>query len=343
MGNTAIDGEADRGGVVCVGNFIVDRIHTLGYWPSKGSLAHILHQEIGLGGGAANVASDLVSLGFEGRLAAVGAVGDDGDGHFIRETISGKGIDADGIVMLQETSTAHTHVMNVPGEGRTFFYHGGANDRFTPALFDPAPFAAQGYRFLYLGYLMLMPGLDALGETDGSGAARLLSAARTAGLVTVVDFVSSEDPAFADKVRSSLPFCDYLVINETEAGRAAGIAVRTPEGRLDEACLCEAARALLGIGVNRAVVVHAPETCLWCAPGAPALLVPSRPVDPARIVSAVGAGDAFCASVIYGLYEGWPPEKITRMAHRVAACSLSGRTATDGIPVMADLLRDEPA
>lgn len=343
MDDDAIDGKADRGGVVCVGNLIVDRIHTLSYWPSKGSLAHILDREIGMGGGAANVASDLVSLGFEGRLAAVGAVGDDSDGRFIRETIAGKGIEADGIVMLPETATAQTHVMNVPGEGRTFFYHGGANDRFTHALFDPAPFAARGYRFLYLGYLMLMPGLDAFGEADGSGAARLLSAARAAGLVTVVDFVSSEDPAFAEKVRSALPFCDYLVINETEAGRAAGVSVRTSEGNLDEAHLLEAALALLAAGVNRAVVLHAPEICLWCERDTPPLFVPSHPVDPAAIVSAVGAGDAFCASVIYGLHEGWPPERIARMAHRVAARSLSGRTATDGIPVMADLLGSAPA
>ena len=49
-------------------------------------------------------------------------------------------------------------------------------------------------------------------------------------------------------------------------------------------------------------------------------------------------GDAFCAAVLYGLHAGWSARETAEMAHRVAASSLSGKTATDGIPSMADLL-----
>lgn len=40
-----------QGGIVCAGNFIVDRVHTLSYWPEQGNLAHILHQDLGVGAG----------------------------------------------------------------------------------------------------------------------------------------------------------------------------------------------------------------------------------------------------------------------------------------------------
>lgn len=338
MAFTETGSSSTKGGIVCVGNFIVDRIHTLDYWPSQGNLAHILGEDIGLGGGGANVAADLVSLGFEGTIAAAGAIGDDADGAYIVDQLEAKGIDHSHLVRMEGVSTSHTHVMNVPGQSRTFFYHGGAGDRFEETMIDPEAFAARGFRFLYLGYLMLMPGLDRLGNDGGSGAARLLAAARKAGLVTCVDFVSSEDPAFAAKVRAALPFCDYLVINEVEAGRATGRPVRRADGSLNEAALIEAGKELLNAGVTSAVVLHAPETCLWYQRDEAPLFVPSLPLKPEAIVSAVGAGDAFCAGVIYGLHAGWPAAKTAHMAHRVAAASLSGKTATASIPTMTSLL-----
>jgi sugar/nucleoside kinase (ribokinase family) len=70
------------------------------------------------------------------------------------------------------------------------------------------------------------------------------------------------------------------------------------------------------------------------------VVIRSRSVDPGDIVSTVGAGDAFCAAVLYGLHENWPVERICAVAHGAAARCLSGATATDGIPDMAVLLED---
>lgn len=329
-----------EGGIVCAGNFIVDRVHTLSYWPEQGNLAHILHQDVGVGGGAANVVADLASFGFSGKLAAAGCIGTDIDGEIVKTRLQDAGIDVSGLRQLPDRATAHTHVMNVPGQNRTFFYHGGANDAVTDALVSPAVFAEAGYRLFYLGYLMLLPGLDALDAGDRSGASRLLEAARDAGLTTCVDFVSSEDPEFAAKVGAALPYCDFLIINEIEAGRATGIAVRDAKGELIEAALLTAGERLLAAGVAKAAVIHAPEICFWFTPGCPAIVSRSRPVDPADIVSTVGAGDAFCAAVLYGLHEDWPAERICAAAHAAAARCLKGATATDGIPDMATLLKD---
>lgn len=332
--------QEERGGIVCAGNFIVDRIHTLSYWPEQGSLAHILHQDMGVGGGAANVVTDLASLGFKGRLSVAGAVGDDRDGVYVRDRHAALGIDVSGLRILDGQATAHTHVMNVPGQSRTFFYHGGSNDLLTVDLIDPAAFAANGHRIFYLGYLMLLPALDRKDASGTSGAARLLEAAREAGLMTCVDFVSSEDPAFADQVAVALPHCDYVIVNETEAGRATGVVVRDKSGTLLLSAVEEAGRRLLDGGVAKGVVIHAPELSIWLSPDKAPVVTPALAVDPAAIVSPVGAGDAFCAAVLYGLHEGWPIQTISAVAHRAAVHCLGGATATDGIPDMLVLLAE---
>jgi len=109
---------------------------------------------------------------------------------------------------------------------------------------------------------------------------------------------------------------------------------------LDEAALLAAGERLLVAGVVKGAIIHAPEICIWFAPGRTPVVSRSRPVDPAEIVSTVGAGDAFCAAVLYGLHEDWPIERICAVAHAAAARCLGGATATDGIPDMAVLLED---
>ncbi|MGO8241989.1 carbohydrate kinase family protein, partial [Rhizobium ruizarguesonis] len=79
-----------------------------------------------------------------------------------------------------------------------------------------------------------------VGPDGRSGAARLRETARRAGMTIWVDVVSSEDPEVAAKVGVALPFCDFLISNEMEAGRATGVIVRDAEGDLIEAGLLEA-------------------------------------------------------------------------------------------------------
>jgi sugar/nucleoside kinase (ribokinase family) len=92
--------------------------------------------------------------------------------------------------------------------------------------------------------------------------------------------------------------------------------------------------------VAKGAVIHAPEICFWFAPGALPVVTRSRRVNPSDIVSTVGAGDAFCAAVLYGLHENWPVGRICAVAHAAAARCLGGATATDGIPDMAVLVDD---
>jgi sugar/nucleoside kinase (ribokinase family) len=327
-----------RRGIACAGNWIVDQVYVASRWPAKGDLARVGRPAVGVGGGAANVLTDLASLGASFPLAAVGCVGDDDNGRFIAAHCARLGLRDVRLTILKDVATANTLVLTVPGDSRTFFYHGGANDAFAAKHFPVAALADAGYRILYLGYLMLLGELDRR-EADGrTGAARALQAARAAGMLTCVDCVSDPRPDFAAAVAPALPQCDYLILNEVEAGRAAEIAVRDRDDVLNREALASAAARLIAKGVKVAVVVHAPEGALWTPRVGESTWRASQPLRAADIVSPVGAGDAFCAAILYGLHEDWPVETILRIAHGAAAACLGGTTATDGVPPMTALL-----
>jgi sugar/nucleoside kinase (ribokinase family) len=331
---------AAKGGIVCAGNLIVDRVHTLSYWPEEGNLTEILHQDLGVGGGAVNVACDLGSLAFPARVALAGLTGADADGKYLAERVAGFGVDIEAVQQTDDAATSHTHVMSLPGRSRTFFYHGGASARLSAESLDPERFAATGYRLFYLGYLMLLPGLDRLDTEGRTGASQLLERAKLAGLETAVDFVSSENPDFAAEVSASLPWCDHVIINEVEAGRVAELPLRKLNGNLDRDLMLRAAETLLELGVRKNVIIHAPELSLWQAVNEAPLVTRSLRVPQEHIVSPVGAGDAFCAATLFGLHERWSRERTAAAAHRAAAHCLTGATATDGIPTMSSILQE---
>ena len=318
-------------GIACVGNWIVDIVQTIDAWPKKSELVHIRHEVNGVGGGAANVVLDLAAFQTGAALYAVGLVGEDAHAGICRAACAAAGVDTRWLKTSATAMTAHTQVMNVPGDSRTFFYHPGCNDAVCEDDVPVEEIAAAGVGVFYLGYLNLMKRLDAL-EGKTTGAARLLARAKAAGMVTVVDLVSVDVPEFAQVVAASLPHVDYLFLNEIEAARAAGLA---PIAASDRAALVVVARKLQAMGARR-VVLHTGEGALWLD-AEPVWAEPCS-LAPDEIVSPVGAGDAFCAGALWGIHQGWRPEECLHLAHKAAAASLKGATATDGIPPLSVLL-----
>ena len=265
-------------------------------------------------------------------------VGDDRDGHYLRQHCTALGLNASGLHITGASPTAHTHVMSVKGHSRTFFYNGGANDQFGADIEVVLP--RRTCDIFYLGYLMLLRALDAIGANGNSGAARLLARASEMGMTTCVDLVSSNEPIFQSVVRSAMPHCDYVILNEIEVGRATGVRVRDAVGEFRLAEVRRAAMSMLAQGVRKAVIVHMPEGALCCQLDGQHW-ERSLPLDPSEIASPVGAGDAFCAAVLYGIHEHWSMDRTLRAAHRAAHCCLKGATATDSIPRMITLVDDE--
>lgn len=318
-------------GIVCAGNWIVDIVHIIDRWPMKSELVEIAREVEGIGGGAANVMLALEAFGVDVPLYAMGLIGTDRHGATLRAALKGSRADMTWLRDTDRAMTSHTHVMAVPGDSRTFFYHPGASDLLDETDLPVERAAIAGAGIFYLGYPNLLGRLDALGPGGGTAAARVLARARAAGMVTCVDLVSKAGPDFAAVVRALLPETDYLFCNEVEAALATGIAIAGPG---DRGGLMQAGEALRAGGVRRAVLVHSPEVGMWIGDETVAL----TPEPPQTVVNPLGAGDAFCAGVIWGIHEGWLPEASLRLGHRAAGACLAGETATGTIPRLEVLL-----
>jgi len=323
-----------RSGIICAGNWIVDLVHDIEHWPAESDLARIGAQTRGLGGGAANVIAALAKFDTGLPLWPMGAVGDDDYGAYVLDECRALGLPTARLTVKPGCATAHTHVMSVAGQSRTFFYQGGANDALCADDFPAGTFAGVHARLFYLGYLTLLAELDRIGPDGGTGAARVLERAQKAGLITCVDLVSADRPDFERIVTAAAPFIDYLVVNETEAARATGIFPARPAA---PESLAQLGRALIGKGVRRAAVIHCADHAHWTGADGAVRLAPATPLPPDRIASHLGAGDAFCAGLLFALHEGWATPDALELAHAAARAALRGTTATSAITPLAVL------
>jgi sugar/nucleoside kinase (ribokinase family) len=309
-----------RLGITAAGNWIVDRVKMIDTWPQEERLAQIVSETLGGGGGAHNVLVDLALMKAPFPLRAVGVVGNDEDGKWLMAESFQLGIDISGLRTTREQPTSSTDVMTVRSTGRrTFFHNCGANRMLEDDDLDPG-----NSKIFHLAYLLLLDRIDPL-------AARILQRLRATGVKTSVDLVSAETARFREVVVPALDHIDYLIVNEIEASECTGVQIRRPDGGYDRDALAEATRRLQR---QNLVIVHLPE-------GAYALSqegetwVPSRPLK--KIVSRVGAGDAFCAGVLYGLHEDWPLRQCLDLGHAAAAACIAHETTTGGLRPVTEL------
>lgn len=309
-----------RRGIAAAGNWIVDRIKTIDAWPQEERLANVLSEVRAGGGGAHNVVTNLALMEAPFPLSAVGCVGADEEGRWLVQKTRELKIDFSGIRVTPDQPTAFTDVMTVRSTGkRTFFHNRGANQLFEEGDVDPG-----NAKILHLAYLLLLDKIDPV-------AARLLERLRSEGVKTSVDLVSAENAKFQEVVLPVLDHVDYLILNEIEAGECTGHRIRLADGTFDKGALKASAKELYR---KNLVVIHLPEGA-HAFSGDGELWVPSRPVK--KIVSAVGAGDAFCAGVLYALHEEWTLPQALDLGHAAAAACLGHETTTGGLRPIKDL------
>ena len=305
-------------------------------YPQREQLANIRSQSEGTGGAPFNVLVDLARMKAPFALAGAGLVGKDPLGQEILDICKRNKIDTKLIKATAEAPTSYTDVMTEIGNGRrTFFHNRGANALWDGSELD---FSKIRARIFHLGYLLLLDALDAPDKTLGTRAARILSKAQQAGLKTSVDVVSEDSDRFARIVSPALKFCDYCILNEIEAGKTAGFKIRDANGKLDTVSLKHAAGALLQMGVREVVVIHFPEGGFARTRKGEDFWQSSLNLPAKYIAGTAGAGDAFCAGVLYGLHEGWDLGQCLKAGVCAAAASLSHPTCTDGMKDLATCL-----
>jgi len=315
-------------GIAIAGNLLVDIIKTIDIYPDRGMLSNISHVERCVGGCAANTAVNLAKIDPAIPIKVFGGLGSDENGRFVMDTLHQFAIDTRGVRQFSTTPTSFTDVMTEKRDGsRTFFHARGANALFG---INDINFASLGAEHFHIGYALLLDQFDAMDEEYGTVMARALDCARKNGIQTSMDVVSESSGRFKQIVTPSLNYCDYVIINEIEASMIAGLPVRK-EGILDKNSLKNICIKLLESGIKEEIIIHMPEGACAMDVRGNYFFVPSLKLPENYNKGTVGAGDAFCAGILFSIYAGYDIELALKIGSGAAACCLSEINSIDGM------------
>lgn len=319
-----------KNGIAIAGNLIVDYVKMVDTYAKPGMLCNILSKSQGPGGCAANTLGCLAAMNPDLSLKCCGAVGEDDAGEFIRNFLKQNKINTDGVVTKKGVMTSFTDVMTVQKTGeRTFFQARGANAIFGPEDLDYMQIGQC--RMFHIGYALLLDRFDERDSEYGTVMAHTLAKVQSLGVKTSMDVVSEDGERFEQIVKPGLKYCNYFIANEIEGGRIAGIDPRKNDGSLDREALAKICQVLMEYGVTDLVVLHAPEGGAYLTKAHKQGFVSSLQLPEGYIKGSVGAGDAFCAGILYSLYHGYSMERAMLLANGAAAANLSEADSISGL------------
>ena len=243
----------------------------------------------------------------------MGKVGDDADGRYIVDYLNASGVDTSKITTDSSDNTSMTQVMSVIGGQRTFFTYPGTSSSFG---YEDIDFDNLNTKILHLGYFLLLDKID-----NGDGI-KILKEAKAKGIETSIDLVSENSNRYSI-VLPCLPYTDYLIINEHEASKLTGIEPTNEN-------LESISRKLMDLGVKKKVIIHKPDLATALSSEG-FTVVPSFVISNDEIKGTTGAGDAFCAGALIGIYDSLTDREILEFASSVALVSLFAPDATSGI------------
>lgn len=278
----------------------------ISHLPRAGELVLSDELPLAIGGCAANAAIDLARLGIS--VGAVGCVGEDAFGRFIRETLARHEVGTAGVRSLAGVGTSGTLIINVAGEDRRFIHTLGANAHFRVAHIPWDDVAAA--RVLYVGGYLLMPALEPEGLAD------LFRRARAAGVKTVLDVVLPGPGDHWPALAPLLPHTDVFLPNQDEAAALTGS--DDPRAQAERFVAAGAGAAVITCGGGGTILVSREAR----------LRAGTYPVE---FVGGTGAGDAFDAGFIAGLLAGQDWRGCLRWGSALGASCVRAIGATEGV------------
>ena len=309
----------ERQGIAVAGSVLVDKINEIKAYPDSGELTQIVGLSQAVGGCVPNVTVDLKKICPNLPVWAIGKIGDDEEGKYVSDILSSAGVDVDGLALMNGGRTSFTEVMSVINGQRTFFTYPGASADFG---YDDIEFDSLHAKVLLLGYFLLLEKCD-----NGDGI-KILKKAQELGIKTSIDMVSENSDRYA-LVKPCLAYTDYLIVNEHEAGKLTGI--EPTEDNLEKI-----AYALKDMGVKEKIIIHMPDRAV-CLSKDGFTKVGSYILPKDYIKGTTGAGDAFCAGSLIGIYEGWSDTEIMEFGSACAVMALGKADATSGLTNLAEI------
>jgi sugar/nucleoside kinase (ribokinase family) len=252
------------------------------------------------------------------RVAFVGVVGDDLFGRFMLDSMRECGLDVSAVRVADNVLTGASVVLT-DGRDRAILTARGTIGAVTA---DDVPADLLGRaRHLHIGSWFLQDGLR-------SNAARLLAAAREAGLTTSLD--PNWDPSgdWDGGLFEALPSLDLVFPNEAEVTRIA----RVDDPESAAITLARQARRDGPAGSGNAlmfVVKRGAEGAFASTADGVVARVGSYPVTP---VDTTGAGDSFDAGFLAAWLDGAQPIDALRAASVAGALSTTALGGVDGQP-----------
>lgn len=318
-----------RHGICAVGNLIADINYPISNWPGCGQLATIEGDRTMTAGGlACSVPIDIARLDRTMPIQVIGFVGEDDEGALIIRELE-KYCNIDIRAIQKQGRTSYTLVLNDnQSKERTFFHFPGANALLTDTDIN---WQAIPAKIFHAGYILLMDGLDRPDDQYGTHMARMLCQAQKEGMITSIDVVSENSRRFQALVSPSLKYTDLCIINEFEASRTTGIQLRDQAGLLAADRVLAALQQLKTMGVSLWAVIHAPEGAYGLDDHDRFHFLRSVKLPAAYIQSTTGAGDAFCAGVLYAAHESYPLAAALQLGTATAARSLGSHDPFSGI------------
>ncbi|MBQ8408628.1 MAG: carbohydrate kinase family protein [Clostridia bacterium] len=303
---------ANKTGIAVAGTVLVDKINQISAYPASGELTKILSVSRAVGGAVPNVGIDIKRVDPTIPVKVVGKIGNDGDGDFLVKTLKENEVDTS-LLVRGGLPTSFTDVMSIVGGQRTFFTYPGACADFG---YDDVDFENLDAKMLHLGYFLL------LDKVDGGDGERILKRAKEMGIKTSIDLVSENSDRY-HIVKSCLKYVDNVIINELEAGMIAEIEPKRENLEI-------IARAIKDMGVSERIIIHMPEICV-CLSDNGFFEFPSWELPGGYIKGKTGAGDAFCAGALIGIYRGLEEMGILTLASKAATVSLSAPDSIGGM------------
>ena len=301
-----------QSGIAIAGSILVDALNEISAYPKEGELTKIQRVSRAVGGCVPNVAIDIKRVARDTKVWAIGRVGADDNGAFVKAELIKNGVDTS-LIKETDDKTSFTQVLSVRGGQRTFFTYAGASASFGFDDFSWENFPAKA---LHLGYFLLLDRVDA-----GDGL-HILQEAQRRGIKTSIDLVSENTNRYS-LVLPCLQFVDNLIINEIEASGLTGLAPTKDNLR-------KMAQKLKDYGVKERVIIHTSEISV-CLSGDGYVVLPSFDLPKGFIKGTTGAGDAFCAGCLIAIERGEKDEDILALGSVCATGALSQTDAVSGM------------
>lgn len=266
--------------VLTTGILVVDIIAAeLPHIAEEGELLYVPSGiAVTLGGHAGNVSIDLVQLGLKfGGVHLASVVGRDVFGDFVERFLTERGVK----VRLKriDTLTSKNLILVVKGEDRRFHVDAGSN-LFLDRKFVEEIVEELKPRVFYIGGAGMLGGFD-------YELPEVLDRARSIGALTFLDIVApyGKDWSF---FREAIAHCDIFHCNLLEASK-----ITSEENALN------ALKSLKRLGCKFPIITMGDKGLMAIFKN----MLIEMPAFKVNVVDPTGAGDAFCAGLIFKLVE----------------------------------------